>query len=99
MAHGLNAFKCGFLAFIGQGYSFCPAGLDIHDVERMQELSCCGLTAMSHKVHLNEARSLLVPIGEGADRDGVFEQGAGFGCASTTISQFAPGALQAAIDR
>ena len=60
LSHGLNAFKSGFLALIGQGDRLCPAGVDIHHVERMQELSCRGIATMSHQVHLNEARELLV---------------------------------------
>lgn len=38
-----------------------------------------GLAAMSHQIDLHEARLSVIPLGEGADRDGVLEQGARLG--------------------
>ena len=54
---------------------------------------------MRHQIDFHEARAGIIPVGEGADRNGLLEQRAWFGRRQAMPLFFKPGWPQAAVDR
>ena len=62
------------------GAVFDPRGMDVGQVQRVQEVSVRAVARVAHQVHLSEARFGDVPV-VGLDRNVVLQQGARLGTA------------------
>jgi len=67
------------LAAPPQGNGFGPTRTDIGTGQRVQELSFSGIPTVGYQVNFHETGLIFVPIRKSAYRDGLLEQGAGFG--------------------
>lgn len=67
------------LTALGQGEAFGPASGDVGEDKRIEKAAFRTGAAMSDEISLDKARSGIVPIGEGTNRNLMFEQAASFG--------------------
>ena len=82
------------LRLVLQPVQMDPAGVDVGDGQRLAEVARGVAAVMGHQVDLEEPRLLLVPVGEGADRDLMLEQRAPawYASAPSTTAAHARGA-------
>ena len=66
------------LTFLHDGAVFDPGGLNVGEIQRMEEVPIGAVARVTHQVHLGEAGLGDVPV-IGLDRNVVLQQRAGFG--------------------
>jgi len=70
--------------------TFGPAAGYIHRGQGGEIEALTALTTVGHQVSLEEARTVLLPVSKGADRDGAFEQTPGLGSGKGMASSQPP---------
>lgn len=63
------------LAAVGKDRQLTPPGIHAHGGQGVEVFPLSALPAVGHKVHLQEARSCLVPVREGPHRNLVLKGG------------------------
>lgn len=69
----------GMLGPMEQWQALDPAGRDVRENEGVQEGALGAVAAVGDQIGLEESRTSVISVGEGADRDLPFEQGSRFG--------------------
>src|SRR5207237_1530649 len=85
------------LTFAHDGSTFHPSGVDVGDIERVNELARSRVSRMRDQIGFGKAWGVNVP-GIGFDGDMVFEQGAGFGAPVESFFELALFGLEPAVD-
>ena len=85
------------LTFPHDGAVFDPGGLNVGEIQRMEEVPIGAVARVTHQVHLGEAGLGDVPV-IGLDQNVVLQQRAGFGAPIPPSADRALGGRQQAID-
>lgn len=75
------------LAAVGKDPELAPSCGHIHSTQGVEVFTLGVLPAVDYKVHLQKSGTALVPIGEGSDRDLLFEKSSGLRCALLPFRQ------------
>ena len=94
MLHGIEHRD---LTFAHYGSSFHPGGVNVGDIERVDELALFGVARVGDQIGFGKAWGFDIP-GVGFDGNMVLEQRAGFGAPVETLFQLALLGLEAAVD-
>ena len=78
----LQRLKYPDLGLVEHGLGLGPAARHIGRIEGLAEVPRGNPAIVADKVDLEESGTGIVPLGERADRDLVFQEGAGFGAGS-----------------
>ena len=70
------------LSLVARGGALGPARFDVGEVERPGMFAARIAAVMGDQVHLGEAGTVFVPLGPGANRNLILEQGARLGAAA-----------------
>lgn len=79
MADTCEGLEDPFLGLILHRLCFRPARGHSHHIERLAVVTPGISPVVGDQIHFTEAWGVLVPLRIGADRDAVFQEGAGFG--------------------
>jgi len=83
--------------FAHHGAGLHPGRVDIGEVKRVEELSAGRVTGVGDQVHLDEARTLDIPV-VGLDGDVMLEESSGLGAAVDAPLELLFSVLEAAVD-
>ncbi|MEM3484440.1 MAG: hypothetical protein QXI12_02315 [Candidatus Methanomethyliaceae archaeon] len=93
--HPVDGLPHRLLSTVREDLELTPPGIHIHGGQGVEVFALGALPAVSHKVHLQESRSGLVPVHERPHRDLVVKKGPGLGGRAPPQGLWAVGTKQA----